>query len=238
MLPLILSDESEKVYTLIILFYFLILCLVLPYFHSVFIWTAFLLHLIFVGWLDIYRFIDKQNWNGHWKIHNHIYNQMWNLDANKPNDMSSVTWLIFDWSQMKNSVRHFSSCLQSFPVSEYFLMSQLFISGGQSIGALVSVLAVNNQDWFPLGLTDFISLQRTTEDEKVGWHHWLNGHQFDQAPGDDERQGSLAYCSPWGWKESDITEWLKNNRWKTRISEFLRLYLCFLEGDPRLCKLK
>ena len=172
------------------------------------------------------------------KIHNHIYNQMWNLDTNKPNDMSSVTWLIFYWSQMKNFVRHFSSCLQSFPASEYFLMSQLFISGGQSIEALVSVLPMNNQDWFPLGLTDFISLQRTTKDKKVGWYHWLNGHQFDQAPGDDERQGSLAYCSPWGCKESDITEWLKNNRWKTRISEFLRLYLCFLEGDPRLCKLK
>ena len=37
-----------------------------------------------------------------------------------------------------------------------------------------------------------------TEDEMVGWHHWLNGHQSDQPSGDDEGQGSLAYCSPWG----------------------------------------
>ena len=44
-----------------------------------------------------------------------------------------------------------------------------------------------------------------TEDEKIGWHHWLNGHEFEQAPGDDEGQGSLACCSPWGWKESDMT---------------------------------
>ena len=151
--------------------------------------------------------------------------------------MSSVTWLIFYWSQMKNFVRHFS-CLQSFPASEYFLMSQLFVSGGQSIVASASVLPVNNQDWFPLGLTDLVSLQGMTEDETVGWHHWLNGHQFDQAPGDDERQGSQAYCSSWGCKESDTTEWLNNNRWKTHISEFFRLCLCFLEGDPRLCKLK
>ena len=44
-----------------------------------------------------------------------------------------------------------------------------------------------------------------TEDEKVGWHHWLNGHEFEQTLGDDEGQGSLACCSPWGWKELDTT---------------------------------
>ena len=45
-----------------------------------------------------------------------------------------------------------------------------------------------------------------TEDEMVGWHHLLNGHEFEQAPGVGERQGSLACCSPWGLKESDTTE--------------------------------
>ena len=45
-----------------------------------------------------------------------------------------------------------------------------------------------------------------TEDEMVGWHHWLNGHEFEQAPGDSEGQGSLTCCSPWGCKESDKTE--------------------------------
>ena len=38
----------------------------------------------------------------------------------------------------------------------------------------------------------------TTEDEMVGWHHWLNGHEIEHAPGDGEGQGSLACCSPWG----------------------------------------
>ena len=37
-----------------------------------------------------------------------------------------------------------------------------------------------------------------TEDEMVGWHHQLNGHEFEQAPGDIEGQGSLRCCSPWG----------------------------------------
>ena len=42
-----------------------------------------------------------------------------------------------------------------------------------------------------------------TEDEMVGWHHRLNGHEFEQAPGVGDGQGSLACCSPWGPKESD-----------------------------------
>ena len=51
----------------------------------------------------------------------------------------------------------------------------------------------------------------TTENEMVGWHHQLNGHQLEQAPGDGEGQGSLACCSPRSHKESDTTEQLKNN---------------------------
>ena len=43
------------------------------------------------------------------------------------------------------------------------------------------------------------------EDEMVGWHHWLDGHEFEQTPGDSEGQGSLVYCSPWGCKELDKT---------------------------------
>ena len=48
----------------------------------------------------------------------------------------------------------------------------------------------------------------TTEDEMVGWHHWLYGHEFEQALGIGDGQGSLVCCSPWGCKESDTTEWL------------------------------
>ena len=47
-----------------------------------------------------------------------------------------------------------------------------------------------------------------TEDEMVGWHHRLDGHEFEQGPGVGNGQGSLACCSPWGCKESDMTEWL------------------------------
>ena len=64
------------------------------------------------------------------------------------------------------------------------------------------------------------------EDLVVGWNHRLNGHKFEQAPGDGEGQGSQACYSPWGCKELDTTEWLNNNNnfslinWKMGIWEF------------------
>ena len=61
---------------------------------------------------------------------------------------------------ISSSVAPFSSCLQSFPTSVSFPMSRIFASGGQSIGVSASaVLPMNIQDWFPLGLTGWISLQ-------------------------------------------------------------------------------
>ena len=45
-----------------------------------------------------------------------------------------------------------------------------------------------------------------TEDEMVGWHHCLNKHEFEQAPGDSEGQGSLACCGPWACEKPHMTE--------------------------------
>ena len=61
----------------------------------------------------------------------------------------------------------------------------------------------------------------TTDDEMVGWHHQLNGHEFEQALGDGEGQGSLACCNAWDHKESDTTEWLNNSK-KTLGLPFLK----------------
>ena len=54
-----------------------------------------------------------------------------------------------------------------------------------------------------------------TEDDMVGWHHWLNGHEFEWAPGVGDGQGSLVCCSPWGHKELDTTQWLN---WLTELN--------------------
>ena len=51
-----------------------------------------------------------------------------------------------------------------------------------------------------------------TEDEKVGWHHRLNGHEFEQTWGDSEGQGSLVCCKPWACKELDMTVPLNNKQ--------------------------
>ena len=74
---------------------------------------------------------------------------------------NSCPWSRWCHPTISSCVVPFSSCLQSFPTSGSFPMSQFFTSGGQSIGvsASASVLPMNIQDWFPLGLTGWISLQ-------------------------------------------------------------------------------
>ena len=56
-----------------------------------------------------------------------------------------------------------------------------------------------------LGKTKSWRRRGATEDEMIGWHHRLNGHEFEQTMGDSEGQGGLVCCSPWGRKESDTT---------------------------------
>ena len=67
----------------------------------------------------------------------------------------------------------------------------------------------------------------TTEEEMVGWHQWLDTHEFEQVPGVDDGQGSLACCSPWGRKESArLSDWtelicFKEDRWDPWFWRFL-----------------
>ena len=84
------------------------------------------------------------------------------------------------------SVVTFSSCLQSFPASGSFPVSQPFASGGQNIGASASALVLPIQDWFPLGLTDFISLQskglsRVFSNTIVQKHQFFGPHLSSQS---------------------------------------------------------
>ena len=65
--------------------------------------------------------------------------------------------------------------------------------------------------------------RRGRQDEMVGWHHRLNGREFEQALGHGEGQGSLPCCSPWGRKESDMTERLSNT-----TSKILPIEICLM----------
>ena len=67
-----------------------------------------------------------------------------------------------------------------------------------------------------------------TEDEMVGWHHQLNGHEFKQTLGDGEGQGSLGCCSPWGRKELDTIDQLNNNVFNLHLSSLLTIAACCL----------
>ena len=113
----------------------------------------------------------------------------------------------------------------------FFPVSQLFTSGGQSIGASVStsVHPKLNESWIFIGRTDAEAEalilwppdvkswlmgknfddgkhwgqkeKEVAEDEMVGWHHWLNEHEFEQTLEDNEGHGSLECCRPWDCKE-------------------------------------
>ena len=93
---------------------------------------------------------------------------------------SLLKFMSFGWwchPTISSSVIPFSSCLQSFPASESFLMSQFFASGGQSIGASALVPPMNIQDWFPLVLTGLISFQ-SKELSRVFSSNTVQRHQF------------------------------------------------------------
>ena len=64
-----------------------------------------------------------------------------------------------------------------------------------------------------------------TEDEMFGWHHRLNGYEFEQALGDDEGQGSLVCFSPWGHKELDTTEQMNNKKSLSKHDRKPSIYL-------------
>jgi len=96
-----------------------------------------------------------------------------------PNSCSLSQWC---HPTISSSVIPFSSCLQSFPASGSFLMSQLFATGGHSFGASASasVFPMNIQGWFPLGLTDFISFQSKGL-SRVSSSTTVQKHQFFSA---------------------------------------------------------
>ena len=69
--------------------------------------------------------------------------------------------------------------------------------------------------------------KETTEDETAGWHHWLNGREFEWTPGVGDGQGGLACCNSWGCKESDMTEQLNWLNWLIcQLFYCLVLFIC------------
>ena len=74
-----------------------------------------------------------------------------------------------------------------------------------------------------------------TEDEMAGWHHQLDGHEFEHAPGDGDGQGSLACCGPWGRKESDTTNQLNYDNNAYLFQLWYMGYICDPAKEHQKC---
>ena len=133
---------------------------------------------------------------------------MWELDYKE-------SWLLkngYFWSVvLEKTLESPLDCKDIQPVHPKGNQSWIFI-GRTDVEAETLILGPpDGRNWLtgkdPDAGTDWRQEKKgMTEDETVGWHHRLNGHEFEQALGVGDGQGSLACCSPWGRKESDMTE--------------------------------
>ena len=127
---------------------------------------------------------------------------MWELDYKE-------SWALKNWCfwsvVLEKTLENLLGCKEIQPVNPEGNQSWIFI-GRTDADAETPILWPSNAKNWLIGKDWRQEKMGTTRDEMVGWHHWLNGHEFEQALGIGDGQGSLACCSPWGRKESDTTE--------------------------------
>ena len=149
----------------------------------------------------------------------HIW--MWELDYKE--SWAPENWCF--WTVMlEKTLESPLDCKETKPVNPKGNQSWIFIEGLmlklklQYFGHLIR-RTDSLQKTLMLGKIGARRRRGWPEDEMVGWHHWLNGHEFNQAPGVGYGQGILVCCSPWGHKELDTTErlnwliWKKKKKW-------------------------
>ena len=120
-----------------------------------------------------------------------------------------VTWPELDVSGWVGSA-HF----RLLKTEHFEILLSLSFSFGEVLfcfNSFIFSIFLLKDSWFTVLLSAAQQSDSVILAEMVGRHHWLNGHELEQTLGDGEGQGSLACCSPWGCKESDMTEWLNNN---------------------------
>ena len=145
---------------------------------------------------------------------------MWKLDCEE-------SWVLKNWCLwtvvLKKTPESPLDCREIQPVHPKGSHSWIFI--GRTDAEAPIIWPPNVKNWLiwkePVAGKDWRWEEKgTTEDEMVGWHHWLNGHEFEPALGVGDGQGILACCSPWGCKESDTTEWLNWTDQNTKSEGF------------------
>ena len=134
---------------------------------------------------------------------------MWKLDYKE-------SWALKNWCfwtvVLEKTLESPLDCEEIKPVHPKGNQSWIFIGRTDAEAETPILWPPDVKNWLlgkdPDAGKDWRQEKGTTEDEMVVWHHRLDGHEFEQALGVGNGQGSLARCSPWGCQESDMTEWL------------------------------
>ena len=134
---------------------------------------------------------------------------MWKMDHKK-------CWALKNWCfgtmVLEKTLESPLDCKEFKPVNPKGNQSWIFIGRTDAEAETLALWAPDAKSWLigkdPEAGKDWRQEKGMTEDGMVGWHHWCDGHEFEQALGIGDGQGSLPCYSPWGLKESDTTEWL------------------------------
>ena len=132
---------------------------------------------------------------------------MWELDYKE-------SWVLKNWCfwtvVLEKTLESPLDCKEIQPVHPKGNQSWIFIKRTDVEAEAPILWPPHVKNWLigkaPDARKDWRQEKGTTEDEIVGWHHWLNGHGFGWTPGVGDRQGGLVCCGSWGRKESDTTE--------------------------------
>ena len=124
-------------------------------------------------------------------------------DSSRPHGLQP-TRLLHPWDFPGKSTGVGCHCLLR--VSPKGNQSWIFIGRTDTEAEAPILWLLDEKRWLIGKDSDWVQKEKwVTENEIVGWHHWLNGHEFEQSPGDSEGQGSLMCCSSWDHKESKST---------------------------------
>ena len=135
---------------------------------------------------------------------------MWELDHKE-------SWVLMNWCfwtvVLEKTLESPLQCKEIKPVDPKGNQCWIFIGRIDAKAEAPILWPTDEKSWLsgkdPDAWKDWWQKEKgMTEDEMVGWHHRLDGHEFEQAPGVGDGQGGLVCCSPWGHKELDMTEWL------------------------------
>ena len=158
---------------------------------------------------------------------------MWELD-HKGN------WALKNWCfwtvVLKKTLESPLECKEIQPVNSTGNQSWIFIGRTDAEAEAPILWPLVGNNWLIRKDLDAVKDWRQeekgmTENEMVGWHHRLYGHESEQAPEVGDGQGGLACCSPWGHKELDITEWLDNDKLQSLFSTLISpsVFILFID---------